>query len=264
MDEITESELYSDEGSGCGDNDKLYSDDFPIVYVRRIKKCSDKLSNQQKKSDRVYNSLQACVFCQKLFHHIVPHLKAKHSNEVKGLSSLDFNMLRLKGNDAHNQQVKLVEKGELILSRRPVESFKTADYGPCPHCSDWMLKTTFVRHQSKCKAPDLVQKLSNKEIILTSNIKSGHIEVGQVSELMLHEVFPTMTIDENTKIAQRDLIILGLGESWLRRSYSNKLKRANNTSSRMRLARRYLQILKGYEDELMIKRRRAVILCTIT
>jgi hypothetical protein len=127
-----------------------------------------------------------------------------------------------------------------------------------------MLKTTFVRHQSKCKAPDLVQKLSNKEIILTSNIKSGHIEVGQVSELMLHEVFPTMTIDENTKIAQRDLIILGLGESWLRRSYSNKLKRANNTSSRMRLARRYLQILKGYEDELMIKRRRAVILCTIT
>jgi uncharacterized protein (DUF983 family) len=86
---------------------------------------------------------------------------------------------------------KLVEKGELILSRRPVESFKTADYGPCPHCSDWMLKTTFVRHQSKCKAPDLVQKLSNKEIILTSNIKSGHIEVGQVSELMLHEVFPT-------------------------------------------------------------------------
>jgi hypothetical protein len=127
-----------------------------------------------------------------------------------------------------------------------------------------MLKTTFVRHQSKCKAPDLVQKLSNKEIILTSNIKSGHIEVGQVSELMLHEVFPTMTIDENTKIAQRDLIILGLGESWLRRSYSNKLKRANNTSSRMRLARRYLQILRGYEDELMIKRRRAVILCTIT
>jgi hypothetical protein len=53
-------------------------------------------------------------------------------------------MLRLKGNDAHNQQVKLVEKGELMLSRRPMESFKTADYGPCPHCSDWMLKTTLA------------------------------------------------------------------------------------------------------------------------
>lgn len=66
---------------------------------------------------------------------------------------------------------------------------------------------------------------------------------------MLHEVFPTMTIDENTKIAQRGPIILGLGESWLRRSYSKKLKRANTTSSRMSLASRYLQILRGYEDD---------------
>ncbi|XP_071121847.1 uncharacterized protein [Mytilus edulis] len=231
------------------DGDKLFADDKPHIYVRKVMKSLEKKSNQpRKKGDRVYNSYHACLFCNRLVQHIQIHVKAKHAKEIKNLSK---NYVRVHGDHRHNLKVVSDEKGEMLLSRRPVKSFNVSDYGPCPDCFEWMLKNTLGRHQSKCKDKEK-KKQSKKSVILESNILSGQLNVAQVSKLMLKEVFPTMTVDVTSKIAQKDPIILGLGESWLRRSYDNILKRKNTASGRMRLCSRYLQILRSNKDSIII------------
>ena len=49
-----------------------------------------------------------------------------------------------------------------------------------------------------------------------------------------------MSNNEITKVAQEDVLIVCLGNSWLRRNCGNKLKRRYYTSSRMRQAARLL------------------------
>ena len=59
-----------------------------------------------------------------------------------------------------------------------------------------------------------------------------------------------MTADEISKVAQNDPLIVMLGESWLRRNLSNKLKRKYYSSQRMRLnARLLIELRKKKEKE---------------
>ena len=53
-----------------------------------------------------------------------------------------------------------------------------------------------------------------------------------------------MTKDELTDVAQNDTLIISLGESWLRRSIDNRLKRKYYSSQHMRQAGRFLLEMK--------------------
>jgi hypothetical protein len=60
------------------------------------------------------------------------------------------------------------------------------------------------------------------------------------SKLLVDEVFSIMTRDEITHVAQNDALIVSLGESWLRRSIDNRLKRKYYSSQHMRQCGRFL------------------------
>jgi hypothetical protein len=64
------------------------------------------------------------------------------------------------------------------------------------------------------------------------------------SKQLISQVFPIMTNDNLSKIAQEDPLIVGLGNFWLRENIGNKLKRKNYTSQKMRGAARLLQNLR--------------------
>jgi len=118
-------------------------------------------------------------------------------------------------------------------------------YGPCVQCREWMLKSTLKRHQSKCIAQRAVEvsPLTKRNLVMQSDILSGHLKT-TASSFLQKEVFAIMTPDTISDIEQRDLPIVALGISRLRRNVDNKLKRKYYASQRMRLNARLLIALR--------------------
>ena len=248
-----ESNIHDEPSETVLEDDQVLRDvNNSDIYIRRVIKSHESKTAHKKTNDRVYNSVHACVYCGKLYTHIRPHLLRKHSKQETIetiLKSIDkdfvndtYDKLRASGDDAHNCKVITNGAGELILSRRPVQTFQSQNYGPCPKCREWMMKNSIHRHQVKCKSPDQT-KVSKKNLLLQSNILSGRFK-STASKLLCDEVFSSMTNDDISEIAKNDLLIVMLGESWLRRNISNKLKRKHYTSGRMRLAAKLLQELR--------------------
>ena len=223
------------------------------IFLRRVMKSNAQKSRHRKKRDRVYNSVHCCYYCSKLIVHIRPHMKLKHSKEttIQEIMNSDnkefidrcFNLLRAAGDDRHNCKVIGDGAGELLLSRRPTTAFQSKNFGPCPKCREWMMKSTIPRHQSNCQSPDQT-KLTKRNLLMQSNILSGRFQA-TASKLLRDEVFASMQVDDISEIAQNDPLIVMLGESWLRRNISNKLKRKNYASGRMRLAAKLLKELRA-------------------
>ena len=207
------------------------------IFIRKVLKSNEQKTNQKKKGMRVYNSYHACFYCSKLFMHILPHLRKKH--KIKKPAE---NNLRALGDDKHNNIVLEEKKGELLLSRRPKKDFKASDYGPCPHCKEWLLKTVIPRHQVKCKIKKTETKLTKKELIYQSDMMTGRYQSS--ASKGLQKVINNMRADDVGKIAQKDELILGLGETWFHRNVNNKYKRGNYTSGRMRLSAKLLMEMK--------------------
>ena len=117
-------------------------------------------SRKKKRTNRVVNSYHACCYCKKLTLHIQDHLLRIHSSEsdvrqirnitdegndrlkqIKAKMPLS-DMLRAKGDHLHNLDVIQKKKGELLLFRRPTNSFNHHNSGPCPLCLSWMMKNS--------------------------------------------------------------------------------------------------------------------------
>ena len=248
LDDVTE----EDDELSLHENQILRDKNNKELYIRKVLKSTEKRTAHQKRGNRIYNSVHACLFCSKKVAHIRAHLKSKHRQEPEVealLNCKDANIkdtgyiaLRCKGDDKHNCKSIAEGKGELLLSRRPTISFTSEDYGPCPKCREWMLKETISRHQPKCKSGDNT-KTSKKNLVLQSQIISGRFN-SSASSLLQKEVFSIMASDTITRVAQSDPLIVMLGESWLRRNISNKSKRKYYTSGRMRLSARLLEHLR--------------------
>lgn len=131
----------------------------------------------------------------------------------------------------------------MILTRRqgPEDTLNhTDDYGPCPDCLGWFKLSVATRHQKNCvgKVPEDAKK--SKGVMLTeSAFLSGRVNT-KASRAMITEVFPMMKIDEVSKTAQSDDLIISLGNLWLQRNVGNPLMRKYYTSSSMRLMSRML------------------------
>ncbi|XP_014676676.1 PREDICTED: uncharacterized protein LOC106816566, partial [Priapulus caudatus] len=249
------------------DEDEILRDKLnPGIFIRKVMKTSLDRKGSKKKLNRVYNSYHACLFCDKLVQHIPAHMKThKDIKEVKALfqeakqtnEDPDFNSLRSRGDDRHNCKVINSGKGEVLLSRRPTDSFSTSKYGPCPKCRDWMLLTTIQRHQKKCKKTNKGHKgeetSSKRDLLLQSDIMAGRLKSTPTKQL-LEEVFSIMTRDDISRVAQNDMLLVALGESWLRRNQDNKNKRKYYASQRMRLNSRMLIELRNEEDRVVEER----------
>jgi len=77
----------------------------------------------------------------------------------------------------------------------------------------------------------------------SKNLK-GKLVIGG-SKKLRGDVFPSMTRDEITEIAQGDALICSLGDIWLMKNIDNKLRYKNSTSFRMRLVARLLQKMRN-------------------
>lgn len=86
--------------------------------------------------------------------HLPCHFKSKHRNDPEIKDALmktekrRFDKLRAKGDDMHNELVLKEGKGELIISRRPVE-FQVIDFAPCYICYEWMNMKYIDKHHKK-------------------------------------------------------------------------------------------------------------------
>ena len=199
----------------------------------------------KKKHTRVYNNYHCCFFCEQMFLHIPVHMKV-HRNVIEVADELrkpkpDFTTLRKLGDDKHNRKVIDEKKGELVISRKSDDLLDVSKYGPCCKCREWCLLSGLAKHYKRCEKGKT--KMSKKCIVLAAQILAGHI-VGKPSKLMLNEVYRIMKDDDCTRNAQNDVLILSLGESWLRRNLDNVEKRKYYASGRMRLCSRLLSALK--------------------
>ncbi|XP_071149521.1 uncharacterized protein [Mytilus edulis] len=216
------------------------------IYIKRYRLKRPRTKAGQSRDIRIYDNTHACYFCGKIVLHINEHLKT-HRNQDEVKFEPDFTALRKLGDDRHNRQCLKKGEGEIILARRPKDYFDITQYGPCPDCREWVLLKGLKCHNIECnKYLNLKTKKRKKDLIIKSQILAGHIKT-KPTIIMQKEVLSIMTRDEVSDIAQKDPLIMALGESWLKMNVGNKEKRKYYASARMRLCARFLNHLRSIQ-----------------
>ncbi|XP_069109622.1 uncharacterized protein [Argopecten irradians] len=256
------------------------------IYVSLVK---DKyVSGKHTKTNRTYDSRHPCIFCSKTVcnfsHHI---LTRKHSNEDEVKQILNscgkerknlIAKLRLKAAHNHNINVLKRNKGEIFLLRRSryeageseedeseeddegkgdkcEQTIDIRKYGPCPRCLGWILLASIKRHFKVCCAadPNLSLSYTKNSLIVQSDIIMGKV-TDEASPALVKEVFPIMLVDDVSKVAKHDDLIVNLGNQWMLRNRGNEIMRKYYTSSVMRLVaklKKNCQMISELNDESM-------------
>ena len=233
-----------------------------------IKCYKNNVNKENSKHGRTYDTVQACYYCSRLFTNLQTHLEKKHKkeeeietilnlkiqkDEVQGKEKEQLSkeiqqlqdLIRHKGNNQHNERVQRAEQGEILLSRRKqTQDFQVDDYGPCPNCLEWVSLDLISKHFKTCPAEVKGLVKSKGAAIMESKNLKGKLVIGG-SKKPRGDVFPSMTRDEITEIAQGDALICSLGDIWLMKNIDNKLRYKNSTSFRMRLVARLLQKMRN-------------------
>ena len=232
------------------------------IFIRKQLKSKHSQTGRAKATERIYNNYHCCFVCKHLSTNINKHFlshkehpKTLELRELKEKMSKEMNpdskekldgqiknlqtMLRHQGDHQHNMYVHEQEKGELIISRKS-DKFKASEYGPCPHCLEWLKLESFkTKHLEKCpgmkKGGGNTNRRAKKgEIITASSVIKGEVNE-KASTKLVKEVYPIMTRDTITNLAKGDPLIVALGNNWLRRNLGNTLKRKYYTSSIMHM-----------------------------
>ena len=118
-------------------NDQQHS-----IFSSKVLKCNThRRTGAKKKSQRVYNKQHYCYYCEKRYSKISEHLRGTHADKKDVIDILLLNikeddselvrkekeksknilltLLRNKGDNLHNQEAMKLNKGELIVVRRP-------------------------------------------------------------------------------------------------------------------------------------------------
>ena len=109
---------------------------------------------------------------------------------------------------------------------------------------EWVCLKGIKYHYKECAK----QPSKKKDLIVQSQVLAGHIKQ-KPSNLMVKEVLSIMTNDETSQVAQKDQLIMALGESWVRRNMGNVEKHKYYASLRMRLCARLLINLNELENQ---------------
>lgn len=250
----------------------LRDEEYEAVYIRKVLTSTTTKTGRKKKCKRVYNSRHCCPFCHRLYTNFSQHILGKaHEEEAEILDIVKIKvskqdsdavrltkererkkmiaLLRNRGDNYHNTKVLKKKSGEMIMARRHADnqehSFSTAQYGPCPHCFEWLKLQVIPRHQSNCPAKTEIPTHQTKgNLLIQSSILSERVPEG-ASATMLKEVYPVMRTDTIGKLARSDTLIVALGNQWLMRNLGNKLMRKYYVSAVMRLSSRLLLTLRG-------------------
>ena len=99
-----------------------------------------------------------------------------------------------------------------------------------------------LKHQTNCpgfKVGEKESKMRKRNVIFQCDVLLGEVTC-HASSLLRKEVFPIMIKDEVGIEAQKDLLIVALGETWFRNCEDNEIKRKYYASQHMRLASKLL------------------------
>ena len=241
---------------------KKYAIDAPRIFQIMVENNTGK--------DQSHNKRQYCAYCSgSNFSNFAQHLINCHSGqygeeEVNAFMtfpkrskerSARITEIRLRGNHMMNMATLQAEQGMFVVNRRPSPhlDWKVSDYSPCPSCKVWVLRTLLAKHQKNCVVRNNQEKfdklsyISEHELGLEADLVAGRISLEASDELQT-EVFTTMRSDYIGTVAKKDPLICCLGNIAMKRNISNKATRANNVSSAMRLAARWLIELRTFQD----------------
>ena len=237
---------------------KIRDQTYRRIWIRKISKSKTTAAGKQKKNPVVQSYYHACLYCKKVTSNITKHITKHHGKEVQHVldttgkkeRQLKWDIIRRKGDHDHNMGVWAKKDGEIILGRRvDNQSLDVRRYGPCPDCLVWItLDKQVDRHKKTCDARSAGDKRTRSETIVMAKMICDRLST-DASQALRKEVFPIMTQDSESNIAQNDHLIVALGNSWLRRNVGNKLKRKYYASSRMRQAARFLTHMCSLSNE---------------
>ena len=227
---------------------------------------------KEKKNIRVWNVDHYCLYSSYSGNNLSRHLRNKHSDEKEmkellemdespSLSAKRMELLRMRGDHAHNRSVLSCGSGTIVLSRHPTEDFDIDYYGPCPACLSWMRSSEIQRHQKTGRSLALKLRKTSDEInhqssALNTRKKSDTLKGNEIttlftaSDLLQNEVLIPMHAGEIKEVVIKDCLIIHvrLGETWLSKASRNKLRRGNYTSERIRRMGKLLLECRRNED----------------
>lgn len=261
---------HSENFSSMETDEETDNDSFGVSSTMNKTKTKELVKiNCAKKSSggkRIRNKDHSCYFCHKLLRNLARHFERAHSNETEVARILSmpinskkrreaFNALTRNGDFYHNCDVLLLEKGELILTRRPTEQerrfLKYSDYGPCPECLGFMIKRNLWHHlkyscicmrNKNILSCEKLSRLPAAESTALLNGIYGH----NMTEDFRSNILNKMRDDEISKICHRDDLILRFG-AFIYEKYSSTQSELIRQSMRQ-LGRLTIEIAKKNTD----------------
>ena len=179
---------------------------------------------------RIWDTKHCCYYCQEIVTKMPSHLESRHRNEddvveLKQLPlkskerTLAIEKLTRVGDYYHNLEVISCENGELFLLRRSSDNShqRFTEYGPCPACFGFVLRTDLWRHAKICqhfnKPVNETGESETYEYKSRSNIKRESINLTAcatnrgVSVAFNKSILSLMRDDEITAVVRSDWLI---------------------------------------------------------
>nr|XP_055069418.1 uncharacterized protein LOC129450574 isoform X2 [Misgurnus anguillicaudatus] len=219
------------------------------------------MPSPQKKS-RSYNKKQYCLYCSKPYAKMARHLEFVHRNEVEVAKAVAFpkrskerrvqlNLLRKRGNFAHNTDVVRKGEGEMIACYRPKKCKNPKEFIHCIHCQGLYNKLSLWKHIKNCPLkPKDDDAQGRKRVRSLCALKTP---VGLEVSKGFKKVLSLMNYDEVSRVIHSDRCIMQLGEHMFNRMGSDVTKhdyirQKMREVGRLLLEARRITPLKTMED----------------
>ncbi|XP_071811189.1 uncharacterized protein [Apostichopus japonicus] len=168
---------------------------------------------------RLWDKHHFCVYCEVSYAKLPRHMEAAHSSEleVAEILSLDkgskersrmWEILRNKGNHAHNVEVLTKGRGFIVPVKRPTNAIPVSWYLPCKQCLGYYIGSDMWKHLKVCPLTDVKKPQSKSlqsECALLLPMKGSNAAFRE-------KVLGKMNRDEVSVVVRNDETIIQLGE----------------------------------------------------
>lgn len=208
------SSTSSDEDSSGAESENSNDTKMGNVTVLKVQKKED--------GSRMYNKTHYCLYCPVKCHKMARHLVRKHMSETAVAQAaslplnskerkLHFDIIRNRGNWAHNNEVLKNGRGTLIPSQQATEAVNASDYMHCINCLALLKRQGLWRHMSRCKLSRKCSQLKpGRSRIQALCAYAQPVPDGVNSKVW--ELVHAMHQDEVTHIIRQERSILKFGE----------------------------------------------------
>ncbi|RXN38493.1 protein FAM171A1 isoform X1 [Labeo rohita] len=184
---------------------------------------------------RMYNKKQYCFYSSRPFCKMARHLAQVHKNEVdvaKALSypkgskerRINLDLLRNKGNRAHNTDVLKSGKGVLVPRQQSsAKQVYVKDYVHCLNCQGLFRRKALWRHMSRCKLARMCQVTKpGRSRVQALCAYAEPVPEGVATKLW--KLISDMKQDEVTCAVKSDACIIKFGEHLCNKMGNDKTK----------------------------------------